>query len=151
MGFGLQKNQEIAVWSGMLTSSLTLWMLWKGSAEEGTVWICLRIIGKLRLEGTSGCLCSNLLLKAESPMRSDQVALGCLQFVPENLPGWRHCNLPWEPPWYPEPQRYPWDLLLSHRLPTATTHPPSALQACGHHLLEATSPYTLFSQFLSLR
>ena len=35
-----------------------------------------------------------------------------------------------QPPWalYPKPQRFPWDLLLSKCLPTATTYTPSALQ-----------------------
>lgn len=42
------------------------------------------------------------------------------------------------------PQRYPWDLLLSHCLPTASTYPPSAFQVCGHILLEPTSPTLIF-------
>lgn len=86
---GLQKIRK-------LLSGVVVWCLFPDTLDalerffkrRNRVW--LRIRGKFRLEGTLGSFYSNLLLEAGPPMRSDQAALSCLWFAPENIHGWRH-------------------------------------------------------------
>lgn len=54
--------------------------LWRGSNT---------VTGQLRLGGSSACLCSNLLLKTRSALRSDNYPQDFIQSWPEKIKGWR--------------------------------------------------------------